>query len=61
MRVPESTVMKVPRRRERIDRFDAERVEMSLVHGDHHQFARFGHSRNGKEIGGPGRAKNDIL
>jgi hypothetical protein len=48
------------KRRERIERFDAERVEMSLVHGDH-KFARLGHSRNGKEIGSPWRAKKAIL
>jgi hypothetical protein len=56
MRVPE----KVSRRRERIERFDAERVEMPLVHGDHHQFAHFGHSRNRKEIGRPGCAKKSF-
>ena len=40
MRVPESAVVNVSMRPERIERFDAERVETSLVHGDHHQFAR---------------------
>jgi hypothetical protein len=48
-------------RPERIERFDAEWAEMALVHGDHHQFARFGHSSNGEEIGSPWRAKKAIL
>ena len=56
-RVPESAVMRVSRRRERIERFHPERVEMPLVHGDHHQFARFGHSSNAQEIGSPRSAK----
>jgi hypothetical protein len=58
MRAPESAVMKVSRRRERIERFHPERVEMPLVHGDHHRFARFGHSSNAQEIGNPLGAKS---
>ena len=46
------------RRRERIERFHPERVEMPLVHGDHHRFARFGHSSNAQEIGNPLGAKS---
>ena len=58
MRAPESAVMKVSGRRERIESFDAEHVEMSLVHCDHHRFARFGHSSNAQEIGSPLGAKS---
>jgi hypothetical protein len=61
MRAPESAVMKVSRRRERIERFHPERVEMPLVHGGHHRFARFGHSSNAQEIGSPRGAKKTIL
>ena len=33
-------------RRERIEHFDPERIEMALVRSDHHQFASFGDRRD---------------
>jgi hypothetical protein len=53
--------MNVSMRPERIEPLDAEGAEMALVHGDHHQLACLGHSRNAKEIGSPWHAKKAIL
>ena len=49
MRVPERAVVNVSMRPERIERFDAERAEMVLVHGDHHQLAHFGHAATARK------------